>query len=56
MALKDPRHPVYDSCPQCGNQTVWIDGTLTKWQKCTKCKYAKLYPKERPGPKVTPMI
>jgi len=36
-----------NACPKCGDKLLTIEGSLTRWLTCPKCKYKKLESKTK---------
>lgn len=48
MAIRNPvRAAPITTCPKCNEPLLTIDGTLTKWLRCPKCKWSKLEKKSK---------
>ena len=48
MAIRIPQHKGSPSaCPKCGDRLLSIEGSLTRWLTCPKCKYKKLESKTK---------
>lgn len=59
MAMKSiRRQEELTICPRCNSEKLlFIEGQLTRWATCPKCKFKKLLEKtERGTVKVTPMM
>lgn len=48
MAIRFPeRMGSGTACPKCGERLLAIEGSLTRWLTCPKCKYKKLESKTK---------